>query len=471
MFGGADASQFDVVDGWRAVAIADYQAATPEEISFEEDDQIVVETQNENGWWVGSNRKSKQRGIFPGSYVEVTGSMKVKVPKAGGGGGQATIGGAPGMGGFDSEAAINVKMDMAIARARVKAGDEDPQLWNWDTLSRDDAVRVLQGHPEGTFLVRASTTQANSYSISVVQNHQVRHIRIVHANGGYSINTKDRPCSTIAELIRNKMGEKLKSQLHGSGQSVESRLLVAPLPNPKRQQEVASQQQAPPAQAYQPPPQQLHQQQPMMAQQAPPPAGGGGGGFGLAAPPSAKRSGGAAANDPYARQRGGQGQVAATSLIKQPDQAKIGQSRVLKAPPGGTQDPFAAQGGGGGGSSGDPFATGDPAPAPAPAPVPVQQPKHDFLTVLQHVWTKAGPVDNKLGGAQLRPIMLMSKLENAALGQIWAMVDTEKTGTIDYKQLGFLLGLVGQAQRGEALNISAIGPTSVPPTLEGLQIP
>eukprot|EP00039_Didymoeca_costata_P014840 m.245240 g.245240 ORF g.245240 m.245240 type:complete len:462 (+) comp16107_c1_seq1:177-1562(+) len=397
MFGGG--GDFDVVMGWRAEAIADYDQQTPEEISFAEGDSIAVEVQNENGWWVGTNRRTKQRGIFPGSYVEVDGPMKVKVPKSGGGGGgggaSKSSGGAPGMGGFDSESAINAQMDKAIARARVASGDVDPQLWDWGNIDRDNAVRVLQGHSEGTFLVRSSTSQANSYSISVVQNGQVRHIRINSVPGGYSINAQDRPAPTLGHLVAAKMGEKLKSSLQGTGQSVESRLLVAPLPNPQKQQQLNQGGGAPPqAQAPAQPVQQLTQQM---------------GGFGLAAPPSAKRSN--KTNDPYARQRGQQGQVAATSQIKMPDANKIGQSRVLKNVPGGPQqDPFAAQGGG------DPFAPAGgapaPAPAPVPAPVPVQQappPQQPpagaaptFLQILQSVWTKAGPVDNKLGGAQLR---------------------------------------------------------------------
>ena len=62
------------------------------------------------------------------------------------------------------------------------------------------------------------------------------------------------------------------------------------------------------------------------------------------------------------------------------------------------------------------------------------------MMVLNKVWEKATPVDNKLGGAQLRPIMMMSKLDNGKLGEIWTMVDTTKTGFLDFKQLGFLLG-------------------------------
>ena len=39
---------------------------------------------------------------------------------------------------------------------------------------------------------------------------------------------------------------------------------------------------------------------------------------------------------------------------------------------------------------------------------------------------------------------------------------------LDYRQLGFVLGLMGQAQRGEELDPAVIGPESEPPTLDGL---
>jgi hypothetical protein len=40
---------FDVIEGWKGVALADYDAATKEEISFKEDDVIEIEHQCENG--------------------------------------------------------------------------------------------------------------------------------------------------------------------------------------------------------------------------------------------------------------------------------------------------------------------------------------------------------------------------------------------------------------------------------------
>jgi hypothetical protein len=111
----------------------------------------------------------------------------------------------------------------------------------------------------------------------------------------------------------------------------------------------------------------------------------------------------------------------------------------------------------------DPFAPAAAAPAPAAVP------SLTFLELLQKVWTMAAPTDGKLGGAQLRPIMMLAKLPNEKLGVIWQMVDDKHEGTMDYKQLGFLLGLMGQEQRGEPLNIGIIGPSSVPPMLEGFE--
>ena len=85
------------------------QAATPEEISFQEEDFIQVEVQNENGWWIGSKKGTKKRGLFPGGYVEIQGAMKIKVPKEAGGGANASP--------FDDPAAFEREMDQALERA------------------------------------------------------------------------------------------------------------------------------------------------------------------------------------------------------------------------------------------------------------------------------------------------------------------------------------------------------------------
>ena len=51
------------------------------------------------------------------------------------------------------------------------------------------------------------------FSISVVQDGQVRHIRITNTGGKFAINREEAPCNTLCDLINQKMKEKLKSTL------------------------------------------------------------------------------------------------------------------------------------------------------------------------------------------------------------------------------------------------------------------
>ncbi|EGD83666.1 hypothetical protein PTSG_04271 [Salpingoeca rosetta] len=95
-----------------------------------------------------------------------------------------------------------------------------------------------------------------------------------------------------------------------------------------------------------------------------------------------------------------------------------------------------------------------------------------LVQLCQHVWSLTTPDDDDcVDGGQMRTFMTMSQLPNNTLGLIWSMVDTEQRGKLDYRQLGFALGLMGQAQRGEELDPSVIGPATPPPTLHGLPPP
>ena len=60
-----------------------------------------------------------------------------------------------------------------------------------------------------------SQTADDQYSISVVQDVEVRHIRVLNAEGGFVINKLDTPCPSILALITEKQGEKIKSKLQG----------------------------------------------------------------------------------------------------------------------------------------------------------------------------------------------------------------------------------------------------------------
>eukprot|EP00045_Choanoeca_perplexa_P012469 m.136081 g.136081 ORF g.136081 m.136081 type:complete len:546 (+) comp16021_c0_seq2:83-1720(+) len=99
-------------------------------------------------------------------------------------------------------------------------------------------------------------------------------------------------------------------------------------------------------------------------------------------------------------------------------------------------------------------------------------PENDMALVklCQHIWTLATPDDDGcLDGGQMRPLMMMSGLPMDVLGEVWALVDDEQNGKINYRQLGFLLGLISQAQNKQELDITTIGPTTPAPELDGLK--
>ena len=59
----------------------------------------------------------------------------------------------------------------------------------------------------------------------------MRHIRVLADANGFSINKADKPCKSIAELVKEKQGEKIKSRL-GHEQAQETVLLKDYLPVP-----------------------------------------------------------------------------------------------------------------------------------------------------------------------------------------------------------------------------------------------
>eukprot|EP00049_Salpingoeca_infusionum_P024964 m.17672 g.17672 ORF g.17672 m.17672 type:complete len:272 (+) comp7518_c0_seq2:284-1099(+) len=53
----------------RVKAVYPYAAADTEEIDLDEGDIVVVEVKADNGWWVGTNERTGQLGLFPGGFT------------------------------------------------------------------------------------------------------------------------------------------------------------------------------------------------------------------------------------------------------------------------------------------------------------------------------------------------------------------------------------------------------------------
>lgn len=76
-----------------------------------------------------------------------------------------------------------------------------------------------------------------------------------------------------------------------------------------------------------------------------------------------------------------------------------------------------------------------------------------------------------LSGTDVRPVLMRSGLDINTLGQIWMEVDIDRRGKIDFDQLGLILGLISQSQRGEEINLETLDPDTVPPpTIQGIDL-
>eukprot|EP00051_Salpingoeca_urceolata_P027204 m.480411 g.480411 ORF g.480411 m.480411 type:complete len:573 (+) comp21832_c0_seq1:267-1985(+) len=82
--------------------------------------------------------------------------------------------------------------------------------WYHGALPRERAIERLNSRGRaGSFLVRKSISSYGNFSVSVRAFDGVRHIRVVEADGGYSLNPGDPVMGSLDELIRHHMGKDL----------------------------------------------------------------------------------------------------------------------------------------------------------------------------------------------------------------------------------------------------------------------
>jgi hypothetical protein len=80
--------------------------------------------------------------------------------------------------------------------------------WYHGVMERDEAVTLLQGQPEGTFLIREST-QSDCYSLSWVKADPmqqlllVNHMRVEQTNAGFAVHGDEAPTRTLVQWISN----------------------------------------------------------------------------------------------------------------------------------------------------------------------------------------------------------------------------------------------------------------------------
>lgn len=72
--------------------------------------------------------------------------------------------------------------------------------WFWGELSRGDEQELLRNKPDGTFLVRHSSTPGD-FTISLRHSGSNKLIRINHKNGKYGFSLEDLPFDSVVELV------------------------------------------------------------------------------------------------------------------------------------------------------------------------------------------------------------------------------------------------------------------------------
>ena len=63
--------------------------------------------------------------------------------------------------------------------------------WYWGPISGDAAEKLLNGEPDGSFLVRDSSDDHYIFSLTFKLNGNVRHVRIEHDQGKIDLFVKE----------------------------------------------------------------------------------------------------------------------------------------------------------------------------------------------------------------------------------------------------------------------------------------
>lgn len=141
MPGAPSSPSLSEMDGTYFVARYAYQARTSEDLSFEKGDKLKVIGPADGDWWMAKSLSTGREGYIPRNYVAPLASYEA----------------------------------------------ED---WYFGDIARAEAEKWLlsPGNPSGTFLIRMSSSQKNSLSLSLRDGEGIKHYRVRRLDdGGYYI--------------------------------------------------------------------------------------------------------------------------------------------------------------------------------------------------------------------------------------------------------------------------------------------
>nr|DAC81822.1 TPA_exp: Frk [Scyliorhinus canicula] len=142
------------------VALYDYSARTPEDLSFEAGEKLEVTDQSLDNWWLAHSlwRGDGRQGYIPSNYVALDSSIEAE---------QWFFGG-------------------------IKRVDAEKQL-------------LMAGNGNGSFIIRESESKRGDFSLSVRAEDSVKHYKIRRLDGGGFFITKRATFQTLAELVKHYM--------------------------------------------------------------------------------------------------------------------------------------------------------------------------------------------------------------------------------------------------------------------------
>ncbi|XP_059837432.1 tyrosine-protein kinase SRK2 [Hypanus sabinus] len=142
------------------VALYDYSARTPEDLSFEMGERLEVIDQSLHNWWLARSLKrgDDRQGYIPSNYVALDRSIEA-------------------------------------------------EPWFFGGIKRADAEKLLMmtGNGHGSFLVRESESKVGDFSLSVRDGDAVKHYKIRQLDEGGFFIARRSTFQTLAELVNNYM--------------------------------------------------------------------------------------------------------------------------------------------------------------------------------------------------------------------------------------------------------------------------